>query len=252
MTSRAPHPAHDYAALAGRWKRLARAAGLPLVEVIRVSGYPVYALRTAPRDGSPGAYASAGIHGNEPAAAWGLLAWAEAESRRLRRENWVIFPCLNPWGFVRNDRHDARGKDLNRAFDDARHPLISRWRRFLGALHFRLSVTLHEDFDARGIYTYQLGDGALPLARRALARAARVIPCDPRSFIDGHPARKGFIRPVRKPRFLVGEPEARWLYRHHAEGIVNLETPSEFAFEARVRAHREFLVSVAASLRSVD
>jgi hypothetical protein len=250
MTSRDPHPAHDFEALAARWRRLCARAGWTLVEVARAGRHPVLGLRTDPAADGAGVYASAGIHGDEPAAAWGLLAWAETEWRRLRSENWVLFPCLNPWGFLRNDRHDARGRDLNRVFHEARHPLVARWRCFVGASRFRLSVTLHEDFDARGVYTYQLGARALPLARRALARAARVIPRDPRTFIDGHAARRGLIRPHRKPRFLVGEPEARWLWRHHAEGIVNLETPSEFAFGDRVRAHREFLASVAASLRA--
>ncbi|MCC7517701.1 MAG: succinylglutamate desuccinylase/aspartoacylase family protein [Verrucomicrobiae bacterium] len=252
MNARAPHPAHDFTALVARWKRLARRVGRPLVEVARVSRQPVYALRTATETEAPGVYASAGIHGDEPAAAWGLLAWAEAEGERLREENWMIFPCLNPWGFLRNDRHDAQGRDLNRVFHEAKHPLVASWRRFVGASRFRLSVTLHEDFDARGIYVYQLGNGSRSLAQRALAAAARVIPCDTRTFIDGHAAKRGVIRPVRKPRFLIGEPEARRLWRRHAEGIVNLETPSEFAFEDRVRAHREFLACVVAQLRKAS
>lgn len=252
MTARTPHPAHDFPALAERWRDLARRAGWHLADVARISGYPIYGLRTAASPRSWSVYASAGIHGDEPAAAWGLLAWAEAEWRRMREENWVIFPCLNPWGLVHNDRHDARGEDLNRGFQRARHPLVSRWRRFLGATRYRLTVTLHEDFDARGVYAYHLGDSSLPFVRRALARAARVIPRDPRTFIDGLAARDGFIRPSRKPRFLRGEPEARWLWRHRAEAIVNLETPSEFAFEKRVRAHRVFLASVAASLRGAN
>ncbi|MFZ4696305.1 MAG: hypothetical protein ACOYMV_14390 [Verrucomicrobiia bacterium] len=48
MTSRDPHPSRDYAALAVRWRRLMRVVRLSLVEVARVSGYPVYGLRTVP------------------------------------------------------------------------------------------------------------------------------------------------------------------------------------------------------------
>jgi hypothetical protein len=150
-------------------------------------------------------------------------------------------PCLNPWGFVRNERRDASGVDLNRSFRSRRHPVIRGWKRFVGRPRFRLAITLHEDFEAQGIYVYQSGQPAVAAARRALSSASKSLRLDPRRVIDHFRAERGVIRVSRRPRHLRGTPEGRYLAASGTPVVMTFETPSEAAIERRVAAHKGFL-----------
>jgi hypothetical protein len=241
----ADHRAHDVAELLRRWRRAIVEAGWQSQELARTDEYSVLAVHTAARN-DPGLYISAGIHGDEPAAPWGLLEWFEECGRRLANRSIVILPCLNPGGLALNTRANENGQDLNRQFHNRAHPLIAAWHRFLGARVFNLAVCLHEDYDGLGIYAYELYRGRQgPLATHLLAKVERIIPRDPRAAIDGRRANNGVIKRSKIPPHLPGYPEAIALHLNHAKRNITFETPSEFSIFARVRAHHSFLEAIA-------
>ncbi len=234
------HRVHDYRHLVVRWRKVARAAGLKLEAFAQAGEYPVYCLRTRDWAGG-GLYASAGIHGDEPAATEGLLRWAETDLPTLARHRsalpMLIFPCLNPWGLVNNRREDSKGHDLNRLFHRADLSPIREIRRLVARRHFDLVIHLHEDYDARGIYLYEIHDHAPDWGRALLARCAAALPVDPRGRIDGRPFKDGVaLRRANLERVPL-HPEAIFLYLHHAPHVFTFETPSEFSLARRVRAH---------------
>jgi len=232
------HRAHDYKFLIKRWRSVARAGGLRLKEFFRDGDYPHYFLEpTKPRDGQS-FYLSAGIHGDEPASPQGLLRWAEQNPGMVRSANLLIFPCLNPWGIENNRRSNARDRDLNRDFQNARIGLISAWRKVIGDRQFDLTITLHEDYDAQGVYVYELTHNNR-LAEVALEAARPFIPPDGRRKIDDSYAKQGVIRRKIDPdNFpLPGLPEAVYLMFHHTDSSLTIETPSEFSLLSRVEAH---------------
>jgi len=151
------HSAHDYPALITRWKDLANKVGLEIVSLCQQGGYETIALQGEGEGKEDGLYLSAGVHGDEPAAVWALLEWAEANQKMLKRETVIILPCVNPWGFTNNVRMDFRRRDLNRLFHNKTLPFFRRWGKLLGSRRFRLALNLHEDYDAQGIYVYELG-----------------------------------------------------------------------------------------------
>lgn len=61
-----------------------------------------------------------GVHGDEPEGvrlAQDLLqALRNAEGRGLSLPSWILIPCLNPDGFLSNERTNGHGVDLNRNF----------------------------------------------------------------------------------------------------------------------------------------
>ena len=121
-----------------------------------------------------------------------LLGWVE--NIELFSSIPVVFlPCLNPWGFVHNSRNDEGGIDLNRIWDNHHHPLLSRIVERIQGQSFLLSVNLHEDYDANGIYLYEpevpcINDS---LAQSILGAGESILPIDSRNFIDGRRATKG-------------------------------------------------------------
>lgn len=236
---------HHYPQLLARWKALARRAGLRLRPLVTIGKLPLFYIETPTLGTEGGLYLSAGIHGDEPAGTEGLLAWAEANVRRLRSWPLLIFPCLNPWGLIQNMRMDENGNDLNRCFH-RRLPVIEAVKHVVGKRRFTAVVHLHEDFDAEGLYLYELargegwGEGLLDAARPILAT-------DPRSKVDRWKAKNGLIRRnIRRGSFRkLGYPEAVWLFFEHTDRAFTTETPSEFALERRIAAQEALLAEIA-------
>jgi protein MpaA len=233
------HQTHDPRLLLARWQKLARRVGLRSKVLTLIEDEKVLLLE------STGAgsliYLSAGVHGDEVASAWGLLAWAEGNSELLKQRRFMIFPCLNPHGFKRNTRTDHRGLDINRRFHLARDPLIGPWRQIIRQRTPVLGLCLHEDYDSQGCYVYELGCQNTLLASRCLAASARHLPTDPRGQIDGRRANHGIIRRKTIPQNLTGIPEAVALWQLGCATTLTFETPSEADFHDRVQAHAAFI-----------
>ena len=237
---------HDVPWLTERWRRVARAARLTVRELAQTALGPVLLLEGEGREG-PGLYASSGVHGDEAAAAAGLLSWAEESISVLRRRPVLLVPVFNPEGLAVNTRADGRGRDLNRRFH-LRDPLMRAWRAALRGRHWPVAVCLHEDYDAAGCYCYELNrDPALRLGAQLLPAVEPWLPLDLRRRIDGRPAKRGVIRRRRVPD-LPGLPEAIALYEAAADVTLTFETPSECDFGRRVEAHVAFLRATAAWL----
>jgi hypothetical protein len=236
---------HDYGELMRRWKRVARSAGLR-EEVFHVAGgMDVVAFETGEDSGGESIYVCAGVHGDEPAGVLGLLEWAEEHVATLRSSDLLILPCFNPWGLVNNSRSDHRGKDLNRQFHSRHDPHIVHWRKYLAGRRFRLCLTLHEDYDAQGLYVYEVARTGLELGEALLRGCRNQIETDPRKNIEGLRAVNGVIRrKTRRVPDLPGLPEALVLFHEHTDHSMTFESPSEFSLFRRVGAQKAFLEGV--------
>lgn len=208
-------------------------------------GFPVHAVHPARRAGEgPRLYLSAGIHGDEPAATEALVTWAARRCRALGRCDFLIFPCLNPWGLQNNSRHDAQGRDLNRGYRRDDLPVVAAQKKLVGGRAFDAALMLHEDFDAQGIYLYEI-PGARPFwGEKLLSAGARHLPREPRRKVEGRTCRGGLIRTRVTPDTIPDHPEAFYLHFGRARRSLTFETPSEFSLTARVRAHMAVLDEV--------
>ncbi len=234
-----PHRSHDYRHLLQRWRALAQRSGLRLRSFAKAGPDPVVSLRSPALAATGGIYISAAIHGDEPASSEALITWAEKHARRLARWPLLLFPCLNPWGLRNNVRMDEEGLDLNRAFHLDSHPVIAAMKRTVAEHQFEVALMLHEDYDAQGFYLYEIQRQRPFWGEELLEVAARHLPIDARTKIDGRKAHGGVIR-RRFDRALferIGFPEAIWLHELHAQRALTVETPSEVAIEHRVAAH---------------
>lgn len=238
------HRCHDVPHLLKRWRAVARAARLTVQEIHVSGGFPVlYIYHAAATE--PLLYLSAGVHGDEPAPVSALLEWAEENTALLRTLPVALFPLFNPAGLAANTRTDHRHIDLNRRFHDSSLPHIKAWWRCVEPLRIRLALCLHEDYDARGLYCYELPAARAPLLADSFLNAgAHAIPRDPRRTIDGRRAAHGIIMRRRMPH-LPGLPEAIALWMHGAHTLT-FETPSEFSLPDRVAAHRAFIETAVA------
>jgi len=218
-----------------------------------VQGEKIVSLESAAAQGNQGAfYLSSGVHGDEPGAAWGLLAWAESNFVRLRQEAFLIFPCLNPWGLMANTRADHRGLDINRRFHIEDDEICGPWRLALAGRRCRLGLCLHEDYDAQGCYIYELSHLQRPAGHAILEKCARVIPPDPRRKIDGRSTQGGVIRRRTPPADLPGMPEAIVLHQLGCPMTLTFETPSEFSLDERVQTQADFITAALSYAPSLE
>ena len=157
-------------------------------------GLDVLHLETRCLSGTAGLYLSAGIHGDEPAAPEALLRWAEKNVRRLAKWPLLIFPCLNPWGLRNNMRTDSQGRDLNRLFHLDTHPVVAAVRKVTQPHRFKIALAMHEDYDGKGVYLYEVARGRRGFGDSLLHAAEKFLPRDPRRKIDGSIAKGGIIR----------------------------------------------------------
>lgn len=265
------HRAHDYAALIKRWETVAKTAGLRLQVLCEADKYPVYFLehwtsadverskeplkkkkvrvhtkRKSGTDSRRSFYLSAGIHGDEPASTEGLIHWAEnhlVEFAKSQKFGFLIFPCLNPWGLVQNSRGNAAGIDLNRSFDQDNLAPISEMKDLVKGRRFDRAITLHEDYDAQGIYLYELSSHkSLDIGEKMLSAMSDVIPLEPRKSIEGLRARKAIVRQRIGLERIPIAAESIHLFGRHTASAITVETPSEFCLAHRIEAHRRGLV----------
>ncbi len=235
---------HDYALLLQSWRKLAARVGLKISRLATVDGLSVFYITTPSTrwDTRERIYLSAGVHGDEPAPPWGLLNWAQTNTKLFSKHRFLIFPCFNPHGLMNNTRMDQRGVDINRTFHDGREPLIAAWEKTLKGRRISLAICLHEDYDAQGCYVYELTSRKDDAGSRILRDCAAIIPTDPRRSIDGRRMKKGhFLRRIAPN--LPGMPEAVQLYKLGAPVSLTFESPSEFSLIDRVAAQKRFITS---------
>lgn len=200
---------------------------------------------------------TAGIHGDEPAgveAVTRLIETPQEWSPRLAPFDVTIFPCLNPTGFSCNSRTNGAGIDLNRTFDQADPPLetgLIKTRLAANGRHpaFDAAIEFHEDSDGQGFYLYELATALPHIGDDVVAAVAPLVTIDPRSLIEGLPAKGGVIRP--DPAGLRDTLPGQWpqaLYSAHTgiPSCLTLETPSTLLpIDRRAEIH---LVALTAAL----
>lgn len=221
-----------------------RVPSLALSVFAEAGGYPLVVVESEkPCPQAVSIYLSAGIHGDEPAPVEALIQWAERNAARgfLDRMNLMIFPCLNPWGLERNIRFDSEGRDLNRYYHSKKIPQISAQRKVMNGRRFQAAACLHEDYDARGFYLYEIASKRPHWGESLCGDLTRIMDCDERANIDGHRCSNGVIRRRVTPGLMKGHPEAFMLHFKHADRTFTIETPSEEGLERRIRLQKGFL-----------
>jgi murein peptide amidase A len=190
---------------------------------------------------------AAGIHGDEPAGPWALLAFVAA-GRLDPRYSYRIWPCTNPTGYEAGTRESRDGLDLNRTFgrgggSPEAKAILTANRDYA----FALSIDLHEDADAEGFYCYEYGGGELGRAAVAAVDAAG-LPVDPLAGtfdlagpLDETACRRERGRIVAdqglEAAALGGRSYTMLLARRAARHALTFETPVRLPWEVRLEMH---------------
>jgi protein MpaA len=216
----------------------AEAAGFVATRLLETPAGPLHGWKRA----APGfrVYLSAGIHGDEPAGPLALLDLMVGNFFTPDID-WTICPALNPTGLAAGTRDNAEGIDLNRDYLKTRTLEVAAHHRWL-ALQPQpdLFLSLHEDWETRGFYLYEinLGRDEPPRARAILDAVRPWFHPEDAAEIDGHtPREPGWIFHPAEPDLPEGWPEAIHMANLGCPLSFTFETPSRADLRDRVAAH---------------
>lgn len=246
--------ARDFGDVIERSRAAAHRLGTRLREIGEVDGYPILCMSFG--HGVP-VWIDAGIHGEEPGSVEGILAFLEGPAAAYAgRVAFDVYPCLNPFGYERHFRLNARDDDPNRQLKKPQDPL----RRVLDAeaqdRWYAMALDLHEDSDFYGAYIYgRLNDGVnyAPAMRDAMAGVGPIA-----ARAKTPPIWDGLVRfEEEDDAARAADPRAEmmgwetwamamWLYVLHAHRQFTVETPGHQPIALRAA------MQVAAVTRALD
>lgn len=212
-----------------------------------VWGCPFFAVhRTVSPPNAPTVLLTGGMHGEEPAGVEGVLRWLEGGAWSKWRVNWFVLPCINPYGWERNQRRNAQRYDINRQFRDASDsPEAKLIKRLVRGKRFLFSMEFHEDVGASGYYLYELRREPPFVGEKILRAVRQVVGLNRDPVIDGNRATgRGLIR--RDASELAFERRQRWpmafhLFLHCTGHVLGSETAVHVSLERRAQAHNAAL-----------
>lgn len=213
--------------------------------------------------GKPRVALCAGVHGDEPAAAWALLSIAR-DGLLDSRFSYRIWPCTNPSGYDRGTRENAGGRDVNRSFSrGGLTPEACAVMRHNQGECFELSLDLHEDFEAGGFYCYEpVVAGEAPFGMpvvQAMDDAGLPVHDLDHGFDLGYPEEARHLRSLERGRVLPdveaelahfdGLPYSMYLLASGtARRTMTLESARSLQWDDRVATHRVAVVSALTAL----
>jgi len=226
----------------------ALSAGFAVSQFGQIQDWPLLAFtRQGKRQDGQAIYLSAGIHGDEPAGPQAILELLVA-NEFSSEYTYYLCPVLNPFGLSQGIRENAQGIDLNRDYRDFRSPEIQAhrdWFEQSGIRSLSQCIHLHEDWESRGFYLYELNfHQAASLAPRILQAVSEHMPIETATEIDGRPAQAGIIRPESIPEIEEGHPEAIYFQQKFGGLNYTLETPSALSIRSRVEAHKAAVLAM--------
>lgn len=243
----------DYRDVIGRLRAL-RSRDWRLRRAGVVWGYPFFTVERVTARGAPTVLLSGGMHGEEPAGVEGVLQWLEGDRGRRARVNWLVLPCINPFGWERHRRTNAQRHDINRQFRGATDcPEARLVKRLLAGRRFLFSMEFHEDWEARGYYLYELHAGPPYVGETVVRAVSRQLPITRTAQVDGQRlSAPGLIRRAAAARVMKRRrrwPLALWLFENCTGHVLGSETPQTVPLARRAAAHQTALATVLREVR---
>jgi len=241
----------DLGAFLNEWQKLASEHGFETESLAGIDGFPLLASSKKGAEEAKKAtfYLSGGIHGDEPAGPQALLELLK-EGCFDDRFHWLICPVLNPAGMARGTRENEEGVDLNRDYCLQETKEVRAHIAWLERQDVpEVFLSLHEDWESRGFYFYEINlTGKGEWYRKMIEAASPYFGPELEEVIDEHEVTApGWIFHSEHPDLPEGWPEAIYMAKRGCPLSLTFETPSSAALATRVSCQRKLVREVVAN-----
>ena len=206
-----------------------------------VDGYPIYRLMFgADSRAKREVLITAGLHGDEPAGPEAVLRFLRGyDATRYDSFRFLVLPCINPFGYVRNIRENRSGADLNRVFEEDNPPDEARLvKTAVEGKRFDFAIDFHEDWEAAGFYFYEGRESEDWIGPEVIRNVESVCPIDREHDESDLPIADGVFK-VDPDWGLEGFTP--YLLAFHTEHVMISETPTSLPMSQRTDAHLKAL-----------
>lgn len=210
---------------------------LPLDIIGTVNNYPIYQIHLkSSTDDNPNVLITSGIHGDEPAGIEAALKFLSRDNNILLQEyNFVVLPCINPYGYVHDVRDNSDRKDINRSFETEDVSEAEIVKSALGRDRFIFTIDFHEDYDAAGFYLYEGKRDGQYICPEIAKIVKSVGPIDTEDSGEDTTAIAENVYKVNPKWGTQGL--APYLLHFHTEHVIITETPTKWPLNQRVALH---------------
>lgn len=219
--------------------RLAALRHSKISEIGQIAGYSVFSATINPSATESSIWVNAGTHGDEPASVESALTFLETSASKIPATTRIIVtPCLNPTGYIADQRENADGVDINWAFkrDDVSEVTIIK--SIICDKRFSAIIDLHEDWESSGYYLYEQVRNRPSLGNAIIDSVREVCPVNDETIIEGEIADRGVIHPSMKlPKRKEGEGVPVEVFLRATDHQITSESPKGRPVSDRVNAH---------------
>jgi len=226
----------DYSGIIDRVTALDERADFEIFIIGSVEDLPVHRLvRQSSSTRTRRLLVTSGVHGDEPAGIEAVLRFFESAPSTYPGFEFVVVPCVNPTGYVRNTRENSKGVDINRSFEADDEEEVRIIKELLEGERFDCHVDFHEDWEASGFYMYETCENGVGVSPAIIERVKAIMPIDPdgEQSEDSDPVSPGVlcVQPSWGQQGLL-----TYVLAYHTDHAVMFETPSGVEMETRIAA----------------
>jgi protein MpaA len=219
--------------------RLAALKHSELSEIAQVAGHPVFSATVNPTASGASIWINAGTHGDEPAGVESALTFLEKSAPEIPTTTRIIVtPCINPFGYIADQRENADGVDINWAFKRDDVPEVAIIKNIIRDERFSAIIDLHEDWESPGYYLYEQVRDRPSLGHAITGRVRKVCPVNDESTIEGEKSDQGVIHPsMELAKRKQGEGVPVEVFLRATDHQITSESPKGRPMGDRVNAH---------------
>lgn len=180
----------------------------------------------------------AGIHGDEPAGVEAALRFLEKDNLDLLKDfEFLILPCINPYGYINDCRLNCESVDINRSFHNDSSIEAAIVKEALKESYFDFFIDLHEDCEYNGFYLFEGTRRKNPLGKDIIGSISEIGEINNDEIIDGFIASGGVISFDLDEDTFGHKIMGLYLSRKHTNHMIICETPISWDFDKRVESH---------------
>lgn len=179
------------------------------------------------------------MHGNETAGVEALLDYLE-NIQFNKNVRLLIFPLLNPYGYVNNIRINGENRDINRSFAKEGTEEARVFKEVFERERIDFLVSMHENNSADGFYCFHSEEKAAKY-KPLIKLAEEFFPILDQKSLYGDKVENGLIWCPKNSKLVQHRNSLENWVQKHGTNFICTETPAKYPLKKRINCQKAIL-----------